>query len=107
MCRVTSPVRFGVERSLLCFHVPEKFGFVGEQIPTRGQKQRREQTQEQSSFHIYRHDSQKSSRSANWISRGVPEPTGVIGFTMAVFKFTVLMMLPNAAGCAGLKVACG
>ena len=27
--------------------------------------------------------------------------------TMAVFKFTVLMMLPNPAGFAGLKVACG
>ncbi len=50
---------------------------------------------------------QKSSRSANWISRGVPEPTGVIGLTMAVFKFTVLMMLPNPAGFAGLKVVCG
>ena len=45
----------------------------------------------------------KSSRSANWISRGVPEPTGVIGFTMAVFKFTVLMMLPNAAGFGGVE----
>ena len=33
MCKVTLPVRFGVQRSLLCFHVPEKFGFVGEQIP--------------------------------------------------------------------------
>jgi hypothetical protein len=33
MCRVTSPVRIGVQRSLLCFHVPEKFEFGGEQIP--------------------------------------------------------------------------
>ena len=41
---------------------------------------------------------QNSSRKANCISRGVPEPTGVIGDTMAVFKFTVLMMLPNPVG---------
>lgn len=33
MCSVTLPVRFGVERSLLSFHVPEKSKFGGEQIP--------------------------------------------------------------------------
>ena len=41
--------------------------------------------------------------SANCISRGVPDPTGVTGDTV----FTVLMMLPNPVGFAGLKVDCG
>jgi hypothetical protein len=50
---------------------------------------------------------QNSSRKANCISRGVPEPTGVIGDTMAVFKFTVLMMLPKPVVFEGLKVDCG
>ena len=48
---------------------------------------------------------QKSNRSANCISRGVPEPTGVIGETMLVF--TVLMMLPNPVVFDALKVDCG
>jgi hypothetical protein len=39
--------------------------------------------------------------------RGVPEPTGVIGDTMAVFKFTVLMMLPKPFVFAALKMDCG
>src|ERR1700722_3962927 len=65
-------------------------------------KQHRQQTQKPLSFHLHR--PQKSNRTANWISRGVPEPTGVIGLTMAVFKLTVLMMLPNPAGPDGLKV---
>jgi hypothetical protein len=46
-------------------------------------------------------------RSANCISRGVPEPTGVMGETMLVFKFTVVMMLPKPVAFEGLKVACG
>ena len=56
---------------------------------------------------------QNCRRNANWISRGVPEPTGVMGDTMAVFKFIVLMMLPNPLGQpVGAKiershVACG
>jgi hypothetical protein len=32
LCRVTLPVRAGVERSLLCFQVPEKSA-LGKQIP--------------------------------------------------------------------------
>jgi len=53
---------------------------------------------------------QKSSRSANCISRGVPDPTGVIGDTLV---FTVSMMLPNPVGqlvgfeVERLHVACG
>jgi hypothetical protein len=50
---------------------------------------------------------QNSKRNANCISRGVPEPTGVIGDTMAVFKFTVLMMLPKPVVFNGLNAACG
>ncbi len=38
---------------------------------------------------------------------GVPEPTGVIGDTMAVFKFTVLIMLPNPEMFDGLNEDCG
>ena len=33
ICTMTLPVRVGTLRSLLCFHVPEKFGLAGEQIP--------------------------------------------------------------------------
>jgi hypothetical protein len=33
MCRVTLPVRAGVERSLLGFHVPEKSALRRKQIP--------------------------------------------------------------------------
>ena len=50
---------------------------------------------------------QNSRRKANCISRGVPEPTGVMGETMAVFRLTVLMMLPKPVGLDGLKVDCG
>jgi len=53
------------------------------------------------------HGHQNSNRNANCISRGVPEPTGVMGDTMAVFKFTVLMMLPNPLAFEGLNVDCG
>jgi hypothetical protein len=38
---------------------------------------------------------QNSNRSANCISRGVPDPTGVTGDTAV---FTVSMMLPNPVG---------
>ena len=48
---------------------------------------------------------QNSSRKANCISRGVPEPTGVIGDTMLVF--TVLMMLPKPVVFDGLNVDFG
>lgn len=46
---------------------------------------------------------QNISLSANCISRGVPDPTGVTGETV----FTVLMMLPNPLVFEGLKVDCG
>ena len=38
---------------------------------------------------------QKSNRSANCTSRGVPEPTGVIGETMLVFRLIVLVIWLN------------
>lgn len=44
-------------------------------------------------------------RSENCISRGVPEPTGVIGFTMAVFKFTVVVMAPKPPAQPAAEVA--
>ena len=48
---------------------------------------------------------QNSNRSANCISRGVPDPTGVMGETMLVF--TVFRMLPKLVVFEGLKVDCG
>ena len=51
MCRVTLPVRAGVERSLLCLQVPEKSGFGGEQIPD-GAESAAESKTRNISFHI-------------------------------------------------------
>jgi hypothetical protein len=79
------------------FPCSEKLGFVGEQIPIAARSSVGSKPRNNRRGIFAGIDSQNSSRSANWISRGVPEPTGVIGFTMAVFKFTVLVMAPNPA----------
>ena len=89
------------------------YWFLGQSSGSAHQSYRRSKSQSKPTalvaieqYHrAYAGSDQNSNRSANCISRGVPDPTGVIGETMLVF--TVLRTLPNPVVFSGLKTACG